>query len=228
MEYDRERYSGKLSAFGIGILFMIVALIVQEIIESMPTIYLLYIRHISLTDLSTVLFHFEKTYIIEYSIFIGMIAGFCQEFAKYVAVDTRKASRTIYIGLGFSAVDLAVLFLPVLLVRPAFTDFSILLLSFNVILSLLFHPSTAMLLKWGRVMKHQVPVFLLALFSHSLIDGGLVFTDIRVIENVTQDHTYSLIYWAMALAVTAIILIIALRLFPKTDERQVAEKPVVY
>lgn len=228
MEYDRERYSGKLSAFGIGILFMVVALIVQEIMESMPTIYLLYIGHVSLTDLSGVLFNFEKTYIIEYSIFIGMIAGFCQEFAKYVAVDTRKASRTIYIGLGFSAVDLAVLFLPILLVKPVYTDFSILLLIFNVILSLIFHPSTAMILKWGRTMKHKTGAFLLALFSHAIIDGGLVFTDIRIIENVTQDHAFSLLYWAMALSVTAVILIVALRLFPKIDETPVQEKPVVY
>lgn len=228
MDKIEEKYSGKFSALGIGVLFMVIALIVQEIIQSLPTLYFLFVENVGVNNIASVLLNFEKVNIIEYSAFIGIVAGFCQEFSKYVAVDTRRAFLTAYIGLGFSAVDLAVILFPLGLARPHLNNFEILIISFNIILSIIFHPSTAIILKWGRSIKRPMGAFLYALIAHALIDGGLVYTDLRVIEDSSMYHTFTSIYWGFALFLTGLSLIIALKLFGKIDETPAPEKPVIY
>ncbi|MEM4213469.1 MAG: hypothetical protein QXO63_04085, partial [Thermoplasmatales archaeon] len=95
------------TAILIGIAFMIIALIIESAIESIPA--LLEILTHGLKDYATKLASFELLNPILYSVFIGLAAGVSQETMKYIAVDTRGKELTFWIGLGFAIVDIVFL-----------------------------------------------------------------------------------------------------------------------
>lgn len=216
----------RLGAIGIGVLFMVVALVVQEIIESIPTIYFLFTS--GSHSLSQTLLNFEKGKMVLYSLFIGLVAGFCQEFSKFVAVDTRKLSLTIFVGLGFSFVDIAILLAGDIQEFASLTTFAVLLISFNVVESIIFHPSTALILKWGHLKSRRMISLVYSVAVHAAIDGGLVYTDLLILGNVHLYKILSLEYWGIVFALTLITAITAFMLTRGLEELPVKEEPVVY
>ncbi len=98
----------KIIALGIGIAFMFIAIIIQEIFQSIPSLYFIY--RFGISNGIKFLYNFEISNIIIYSIFIGGTAAIFQEVFKYISVDTRPKELAIWIGLGFSIVDLVFLY----------------------------------------------------------------------------------------------------------------------
>lgn len=219
-------FKSRLGAIGIGILFMVVALVVQEIIESVLSIYFLFT--VGAHSLSKTLLDFESGNIVLYSVFIGLAAGFCQEFSKFVAVDTRKLSLTIFVGLGFSFVDIAVLMAGNIQEFASLTGFAVLLIFFNTVESLVFHPSTSLILKWGHIKSRKVISLAYSVLVHAAIDGGLVYTDLLILSNPHLYRGLSLEYWGIVFALTIITALIAFILTRGLEEIQVKEGPVVY
>lgn len=219
-------FKSRLGAIGIGILFMVVALVVQEIIESVLPIYFLFT--VGAHSLSKTLLDFESGNIVLYSVFIGLAAGFCQEFSKFVAVDTRKLSLTIFVGLGFSFVDIAVLMAGNIQEFASLTGFAVLLIFFNTVESLVFHPSTSLILKWGHIKSRKVISLAYSVLVHAAIDGGLVYTDLLILSNPHLYRGLSLEYWGIVFALTIMTALIAFILTRGLEEIQVKEAPVVY
>ena len=228
---QQTRESGRRGipgAIGIGVLFMVVALVVQTIIESVPSLYILFIQGTARSSFPSTLYAFESSHMLLYAVFIGVVAGICQESAKYVAVDTRPLNLTLYVGLGFSIVDIAVLMVesgPLLLSLTAIAATLILL---NAVNSLAFHPGTAFILKWGRNSRHGIVSILYCIIIQAIADGGLVYTDLAVIKAPVKYITYTTEFWSITLILTAITLVIGVVLFRRTNEGRESEKPVVY
>ncbi len=219
-------FRSRLGAIGIGILFMVVALIVQEIIESVPSIYFLFT--VGARSLETTLLNFETGNIILYSLFIGLAAGFCQEFSKFVAVDTRKLPLTIFVGLGFSFVDIAILLIEDLPLFSSLASFALLLAFFNILESLIFHPSTALILKWGHLKSRRFMSLAFSVAVHAAIDGGLIYTDLLIVTDKNLYRGLSLEYWGIVFALTLVTALIAFTLTRGLEEVPVREEPVVY
>ncbi|MCY0851350.1 MAG: hypothetical protein OWQ34_01245, partial [Thermoplasma acidophilum] len=145
-----------LIAIGIGVLFMIIALIVQEVVQDIPVFLFLINDHFSTSGIVGELSAFELKNSILYSLYIGLVAGFIQEGFTFLAVDTRGRKMAFFIGLGFSIVDIVILLFETFVV-PAIemhrslilTPFEGLLASLNIVSSVLFHPGTATFMKWG-------------------------------------------------------------------------------
>ncbi|WP_297215966.1 hypothetical protein [Thermoplasma sp.] len=229
-----RRYA--LEAVGIGILFMFLALIVQEMIESIPDVIFLIRMHFDLSAMIADLSSIEIKYPILYSLYIGCAAGFIQEGFTYVSVDTRTRRMAFFIGLGFSLVDIFVLILSFLLSALEIHHISEIpaaqgiLISLNVISSLLFHPGTATFMKWGQIQDMGRLTYLISSILHAGIDGGLVFTDLFIILHRDLYLYATVIFWSLAIVISVAIFLFGLSKLASTkDEDEFRkEKPVVF
>ncbi|CAC11329.1 conserved hypothetical membrane protein [Thermoplasma acidophilum] len=224
-------------AIGIGVLFMIIALIVQEIAQDIPVFLFLIKDHFSTSGIVGELSVFELKNSILYSLYIGLAAGFIQEGFTFLAVDTRARNMAFFIGLGFSIVDIVILFfetfvVPVIEIHRSLilTPFEGLLVSLNIVSSVLFHPGTATFMKWGQIRGFARITYIISAFLHTAIDGGVVYTDLYVIMNRSTYITASAIFWTVAMSISVIIFIVGLTKLSSVsdaDEFRV-EKPVVF
>ncbi|MCL4447835.1 MAG: hypothetical protein M0Z77_07100 [Thermoplasmatales archaeon] len=196
-------------AIGVGIAFMVLALIPQMITQEIPTIIVL--LKYGVANLIPVMTKFELTNPIIWSLFVGGTAAVYQESMKYFSVNTQNKYLTIWIGLGFALVDLAVLYfqgLP-LLVR-AFSLIPLILITLNTLSSLLFHPGTALMLKYGRTVGKGVYFLLFTILLHGIEDGGLVFTDIFVIHNPGLYLEAIAVFWGITISISIASIIMGL------------------
>lgn len=210
-------------AIGLGVVFMIIALIPQIATQETPSIVI--ILKYGLAKGTTILTNFELSNPIVYALFIGGSAAVYQELLKYFAVGTQKRNLTLWIGLGFALVDIAVLLVGT--IPSILTKFSVLLLSLaslNAFSSLLFHPGTAGILKYGRAIHRGVYFLLLTILLHGIEDGGLVFTDIFVINNPGTYLKAIAIFWLITITISVVSFILGFRylkkisLIPKTSQ----------
>ncbi|WP_153280197.1 hypothetical protein [Thermoplasma sp. Kam2015] len=229
-----RRYA--LEAVGIGIFFMFLALIVQEMIEGIPDVIFLIRVHFDLSAMIADLSSIEIRYPILYSLYIGCAAGFIQEGFTYVSVDTRTRRMAFFIGLGFSVVDIVVLILSFLL--PALEIHNIYgisaaqgaLISLNIISSLLFHPGTATFMKWGQIQKMGRLTYLISSVLHAGIDGGLVYTDIFIILHRGLYLYTTVIFWSLTIVISVAIFLVGLSKLASTKDEDEFRKeiPVVF
>ncbi|MEM0158505.1 MAG: hypothetical protein QW812_03245 [Thermoplasmataceae archaeon] len=217
-----------LRAVGIGILYMIVALVAQTFIQSIPEIALLAERGFSISGFSTEYLKAELDNAILFSVYMGGIAGIAQEVSEYVAVDTMEREYAIHIGFGFAVIDIIILVAEAFIGRANFTAFGFLLIIFNVISPFLLHPGTATMMKWGRIIGKGALMLSISIILHAGIDGGLVYTDLYVIQNPASYHLVAAIYWLLVLVFSAAVFVIGLRLIGRVREVSASEKPVVY
>ncbi len=218
-EIDQSSRREKIIAISIGIIFMIIALVVQEIVQSMPAIIL--IVKLGIKEGTNSLIKFEMTNAILYSLFVGGIAALFQEIFKYVSVDTRPEKLAIWIGLGFSVIDITILYVES--VPELFRAFSILFLIevvLNTISSLIFHPGTAMLIKYGQIVNKRAIYLIIAIFSHLALDAGVVYADIAILKNPHLEISISTMYWVIAIIISVSIFILGLSLMRNLERRQ--------
>jgi hypothetical protein len=191
----------KLIAIGIGVLFMFIALILQGAVQLIPGIY--YILKYGVTDGVNILAKLELSDIIIYSFFIGGTAAIFQEGLKFISVDTRPKELAIWIGLGFSIVDIIILYgeaVPTIIKGV----YALIIVEFalNTISSLLFHPGTAMLLKYGQLVSKKILYFVIAFLLHFIIDSGVVLTDSIILGKPSLDIEVSAIFWSIAMVIS--------------------------
>ncbi|MCL4334460.1 MAG: hypothetical protein M1424_07355 [Candidatus Thermoplasmatota archaeon] len=194
-------------AVGIGIAFMAIALVIQIITQEIPAIIVL-LRYGG-ARLIPILSGFELSNPILWAIFVGGTAAAYQESMKYFSVNTQSKYLAIWIGLGFALVDLVVLYVETIpALAKGFSLLALILVALNSVSSLLFHPGTALILKYGRTIRKGAFFLLFTMLLHGIEDGGLVFTDIYVIHNPGQ-YIYAIsVFWGitMAISVGSIIL----------------------
>ncbi|MGC8608588.1 MAG: hypothetical protein ACP5UV_01820 [Thermoplasmata archaeon] len=214
-------------SIGIGILFMLIALVIQEIIQEIPDIILLYEHHFNVSFLINNLGSIEIKNALLYSLYVGLVAGFIQEGFTYIAVDTRPRKMAFFIGIGFSIIDIAVIFIGT---AGHIYGYMIFLIILNIISSLLFHPGTATFMKWGRIFGFGRITYLISSILHAALDGGVVYVDIYVITHINRYIVSIEIYWSIVMAISVAIFMIGLfKLNSANDSDEIKkEKPVVY
>lgn len=224
-----ENSRQKSIAVLLGILFMIVAIVSQSIVQDLPAIIMIYLN-VGVAKSVKIITEFASANMILYSLFIGGTAAAFQESFKYIAVDTRKKALALWIGLGFSAVDICILYLESYSSLQAITSiFSLLLLlvMLNTISSLLFHPGTAMFLKAGILKGKGIVYLLFAIFLHGIEDGGLVFTDLFVSKSPGMYFVAIGIFWSAVMIISVFIYFYGRSKIVATSEEK-KENIVVY
>jgi hypothetical protein len=217
-----------LRSVGLGILYMVVALIAQEIIQSLPAIIFLFYHGFDVASLIDLYPSLLKSYYIQYSIFIGVVAGSFQEGSTYVAVDTRGKKSALFIGLGFAVVDIAVLLAETLLGGKPISRFESFLIFLNIVSPLMFHPGTATFMKWGLLMDKGRITLILSILIHAVVDGGLVYVDYYIGFHPDLYHILVYQYWAMVMIISVLIFITGISLLRKVEDVEIPQIPVVY
>ncbi|MEM0155881.1 MAG: hypothetical protein QW597_04690 [Thermoplasmataceae archaeon] len=218
--------SGKkaITAFLLGILFMFVALIVQSVFQVAPLFIFAEIHGSGITASAKAYSILERNNFIIFSIYLGAIAGILQETAKYVAVDTRNKFLTIFIGLGFAAVDIIDLLLLNIIAGAAYAGLLMILSVLNIIFSILFHTGTAAFLKSGLISGSGRVYLAVCIILHSAVDGGLVGADYLVFFHPGSSLAIKIIYWALTLLTGVIIFTVGvIKLKRSMEERQPSE-----
>jgi hypothetical protein len=201
MKASNGRTKEVLIAVGLGVAFMVLALIPQIITQELPSIFI--ILKYGIVAGETVLESFEFSRPLVYSLFIGGTAAGYQELMKYFAVGNSKNYLAAWVGLGFALVDVAVLVVEVAPRLPVPVPLLLVALSgVNILSSLLFHPGTAMILKYGRSVGKGGYFLLFTILLHGIIDGGLVFTDIFVIKNSGLYFQATTVFWVTVMVIS--------------------------
>ncbi len=226
----KQGYTAKeaLKAVGLGILFMVVALFVQSLIQNIPVLIFLALHGFNLGLIKNYA-SLEFRYPLVFSIYLGFIAGAMQEGATYIAVDTENKQLAFFIGIGFSIVDIAILILEIFIGGIiGITEFQLILIILNIISSLLFHPGTATFMKWGRLKGTGRMTLGISIALHTVIDGGVSFSDLFVIKHPYEYHTVSIIFWIIAMSISIGIFVVGLRKIHGISEIEKPEPPVVF
>jgi hypothetical protein len=226
-KFSASRFVG-LRWVGLGALYMVVALIAQQIIESMPAIIFLFYHGFNLTSLIDQYPLLLKSNYILYAIFIGGVAGSFQEGATYIAVDTRKKNAAFFIGLGFAVVDIVFLVIEILLGGEPFSRFETFLIFLNIVSPVMFHPGTATFMKWGWLVNKGRITLLLSILIHAVVDGGLVYVDYYTDFHQNLYHILAYEYWAMVLVISVAIFVTGISLLKKVEDVELPQKTVVY
>ncbi len=211
MSFDMNSFGirQKWIAAAIGAAFMVIALVPQIITQEIPSI--VFILRYGASKGIQLLSEFELSNPIIWGLFIGGTAAFYQESMKYFAVNTQSKYLSFWIGLGFALIDIAVLLIQSTI--PLQRTHSLLLLvliSLNAISSLMFHPGTALILKFGRTVRRGVYFLLFTILLHGVEDGGLVFVDVFVLKHPSLYLTTVTAFWVASIAISLISLILGL------------------
>ncbi|MGC8663732.1 MAG: hypothetical protein ACP5SF_04270 [Thermoplasmata archaeon] len=195
----------KLIAILVGILFMLIALLIQIFVQELPSIIM--IMEYGISEAEKILTNFELSDIFLYALFIGGTAAFFQEIMKLFAVRFQEKEYAFWVGIGFSIIDISVIFIEILLSfrNLSFYEYAILLL--NVASSLMFHPGTAMFLKHGLISKEVKIYFPIAFLLHLILDGGVVLSDIYVLKNPSSFAIVVSVYWSIAIFISIFVLL---------------------
>lgn len=217
-----------IKAVGLGILYMVIALMVQAIIQQIPEYIYLAMHGFNPIPFTSSYQKLELDYPLEFAIYVGFIAGLMQELATYIAVDTRTRKLAFFIGLGFAVVDIALLLVENIPIYNRLTSFASILIALNIISSVLFHPGTATFMKWGLLSGAGKVTLLISIVLHTILDGGVEYADLLIMQHPVEYHTLSSIFWAVAMTISVSIFMIGIRLIGRVEENRQIEPPVVF
>ena len=222
------RLGEKIKAIGLGILFMVIALFVQEIFQDLPLFGYLALNGFNINLLSEYA-NLELSYPLEFGIYLGLVAAIMQELSTYIAVDTRKRLLAFFIGLGFSVVDIVVLLIDTI---PSglsrLTGLAAAVVILNVVSSILFHPGTATFMKWGRITGIGGVTLAISIALHTVLDGGVAFLDLYIVRHPGQYHLDVIIFWIIAISISILIFIVGTKKIRSLTIEEKPEKPVVF
>ena len=112
--FNRALWRGSRGWIFIGVGYMLLAVIIQYVLQQIPGLVIL-IRELPLilgvkdiTEINALVFNLLKPYIPWLILYYGLMAGVCQEGARYFAVKDREPASALYIGYGFALIDIAV------------------------------------------------------------------------------------------------------------------------
>ncbi len=193
-------FKNKLIAVLIGISFMLIALLIQIFFEELPLLIL--ILEYGFSAAEKILANFELSDTFLYALFIGGTAALFQEVMKLFAVKLNEKEYAFWVGIGFSIIDISVIFLDVLLASQKLPSYEYILITLNILTSLIFHPGTAMLLKHGLISKKVKLYFPIAFIFHLLMDGGLVLSDIYVLKYPSSFVITVSVFWAIVVSIS--------------------------
>lgn len=194
----------------IGVGYMILALLVQVPIQEIPTVITI-IRSGIIGVMEA-----EKSGGLAVAIYAGSVAGVSQEVAKFFAVKGREPIASLWVGYGFSIIDVtglivSILATAILAPKTVLPLISLIGLLINPIVSVLFHPGTAMFLRYSQELGSGVRGLVLTTLAHAYVDSYAEALNYLVaFGTVSLSHLYWLtaIMWSTALAISICFMII--------------------
>jgi hypothetical protein len=232
--FNRTLWRGKRGWVLIGVGYMLLAIIIQSILQSIPAM-LIVIKALpsilsakSVLEINALMLNLLKPYALWLSLYVGFMAGLCQEIARYFAVKDREPASALYVGYGFALIDIAVGIsnslvgvLAYSFIGPLTTSISHELLSvllyvqyvgvaIQPLISFLFHPGASMFLRALQANKRGLRGLAVNIVAHTYADSFLVYLNNAVILGLI---TNGLIFTALSSIFFITITAIAAALF---------------
>ena len=204
------------TAIIIGMAFMLGAIFIQGILQSMPVLYLIFIRGLGAKAGSAAYVALERSYPLLIAAFLGLMAGFWQELAKFFAVKYNSERLAPWVGFGFAAIDILIFLVALApgLNISASQEAAIGLASIVPVIlqapfSMAFHTGTAAFLKKGIEQDKTKAVrnLAIAILAHAYIDGSLDYATILIALLGLQHLLGDLIVWIPSVAIALVFLV---------------------
>ena len=200
----------------IGMAFMLGAIFIQGMLQSIPALYLIFIKGMGVRAGSAAYVALERSYPLLIAAFLGLMAGFWQELAKFFAVKYNSARLAPWVGFGFAAIDILIFLVslaPGLNIsasqEAAIGLASIIPVILQAPFSIAFHTGTAAFLKRGieQGRAKSVRNFIIAVLAHAYVDGSLDYVTILIALLGLQHLLGDLIVWIPSVAIALVFLV---------------------
>jgi len=225
--FNRALWRGSRGWVFIGVGYMILAVIIQYVLQQIPGLVIL-IRELplmlsvkSITEINSLLLSLLKPYIPWLILYYGLMAGICQEIARYFAVKDREPASALYIGYGFALIDIAVGVLSLvsilavarmgLPIVPFKNQLQALLtiqyvgIAIQPLVSFLFHPGASMFLRAMQANGRGLRGLATTTIAHTYVDSFTLYLNYMFYRLLTV--TGGLITAFLAVYFSTIILV---------------------
>ncbi|MFP3045503.1 MAG: hypothetical protein RXR03_07870 [Thermocladium sp.] len=211
--YGGKLWRGRGGWVFVGVGYMLLAILVQIPIQEIPTIITI-IRSGIIGIMEA-----ERSGGLIIAIYAGSVAGLSQEIAKFFAVKDREPTASLWVGYGFAIIDVATIIasiLATLVTAPGapLQLISLIGLLLNPMVSMIFHPGTAMFLRYSQGLGTSIRGLIMAILAHAYIDSyAAALNYLAAFSVVSQSYLYGLttVMWSTALSISIIFLIIGNR-----------------
>jgi hypothetical protein len=234
--FNRALWRGSRGWAFIGVGYMLLAVIIQYVLQQIPGLVIL-IREMSLilsvksiTEINSLLLSLLKPYIPWLILYYGLMAGICQEIARYFAVKDREPASALYIGYGFALIDIAVGVLSLvsilviarmgLLIVPFKNQLQALLtiqyvgIAVQPLVSFLFHPGASMFLRAMQANGRGLRGLATTTIAHTYVDSFTLYLNYILYGLLTVTGrliTASLmVYFSTIISMSIILFLIGL------------------
>ncbi|WP_252901649.1 hypothetical protein [Vulcanisaeta sp. JCM 14467] len=227
--FSKFTWRGRAYWVLIGVGFMLLAVILQAIVQGIPTLIIVF-THVSEapTNPGSIIGFvqgFVKSNIYWLAIYMGLIAGVFQETFRYLAVKDREFKASLYIGYGFAVIDIAFTVISALSslfitmpmefnVQQYVAAVSIVGLVLQPVISFTFHPGASLIIRRYQSVGRGFLGLLLMILAHTYIDSFTWYLDNAVALNLIGPGLVvplSSVFFATVTAISALILATGLR-----------------
>ncbi|GGM67768.1 hypothetical protein GCM10007108_02270 [Thermogymnomonas acidicola] len=191
-------------ALVLGIALMVCAILVQEVLDLVPLAW--FNASSGSRDLlgTPGYLGFEIAHSILISLYLGLVAGICQELLTLAGVRFICQRAVVYFGLGFSVVDVLLLVVQSIPSFLSLNSYFLFVFTSNIAVEATLHPGSAALMKWSTFFSRArvLGALLLCIILHAGIDGGLVFTDIFSITHRASAEMAGTLYLSVSVIIS--------------------------
>ena len=227
--FDRFAWRGRASWILIGVSFMILAVVLQAIVQGIPTLIIV-LTHMgnALTNpesIINVVQGFVKSNIYWLAIYMGLMAGVFQESFRYLAIKNRELKAALYIGYGFALIDIAFaaisalsslfITMPMELNVQQYVAASIVGLILQPVISFTFHPGASMIIRHYQSVGRGLLGLSLMILAHTYIDSFTWYLDNAVALGLIGSGLLaplSAVFFITVVAISILILIVGFRI----------------
>ncbi|WP_258393391.1 hypothetical protein [Nanobdella aerobiophila] len=218
--YNKFTWKVNNRAIFIGFLFMLLAVIIQSIIQDIPA-DIIAISFIlkgglihNLANLNNIILNIIRPYYIIYGIYLGIIAGLAQEIARYYSVKNKDPRLSIYYGYGFALVDIIVAILSLFTNNSTIIIITIVGVLLQPFISYIYHPGASMLLRAKQENNKGIIYLLYLIFVHAYVDGFTAVIDLSIKFNSLNEYillNLSYIYFITIIIIPLVIFYLGYR-----------------
>jgi len=234
--FNRALWRGSRGWVFIGVGYMLLAIIIQYVLQQIPGLVIL-IREMplmlsvkSITEINSLLLSLLKPYIPWLILYYGLMAGICQEIARYFAVKDREPASALYIGYGFALIDIAVGVLSLvsilavarmgLPIVPFKNQLQALLtiqyvgIAIQPLVSFLFHPGASIFLRAMQANGRGLRGLATTTIAHTYVDSFTLYLNYMFYGLLTVTGglitAFLAVYFSTIILVSIIIFLIGL------------------
>jgi len=234
--FNRTLWRGNRGWVFIGVGYMLLAIIIQYVLQQIPGLVIL-IRGMplmlsvkSITEINSLASSLLKPYIPWLILYYGLMAGICQEIARYFAVKDREPASALYIGYGFALIDIAVGVLSLasilavtrmgLPIVPFKNQLQALLtiqyvgIAIQPLVSFLFHPGASMFLRAMQANGRGLRGLATTTIAHTYVDSFTLYLNYMFYGLLTVTGglitAFLAVYFSTIILVSIILFLIGL------------------